>query len=171
MTTSVHFSFDYNTSEKLLLYTHVGTKKTCMCIPSSLYHSWNLSYDLSSLLLKKCSHILILSVVQLVWNELYICKWVHNMSFDDWFLAAHKISPTSVCINMQVPVHVCTCANSNTQLGTRLLCSKFYLLCYAALLKNFAYYAQIMLTEIEQFPHIYSTILMHCLQICTFIRK
>jgi len=26
-------------------------------------------------------------------------------------------------------------------LGTRRLCSKFYLLCYAALLKNFAYYA------------------------------
>jgi len=33
------------------------------------------------------------------------------------------------------------------------------------------YYAQIMLTEIEQFPDIYSTILMHCLQICTFIGK
>jgi len=36
----------------------------------------------------------------------------------------------------------------------------------AALVKNFAYYAQIMLTEIEQFPDIYS---MHCLQICTCI--
>jgi len=46
---------------------------------------------------------------------------------------------------------------------------KIYLLCYAALLKNFAYYAQIMLTEIEQFPNIYSAILMHCLQIFTFI--
>jgi len=30
--------------------------------------------------------------------------------------------------------------------------SKFYLLCYAALFQNFAYYAQIMFTEIEQFP-------------------
>jgi len=58
---------------------------------------------------------------------------------------------------------------SNQSLGTRQLCSKFYLLCYAALLKNFAYYAQIMLTEIEQFPNIYFTILMHCLQIFTFI--
>jgi len=41
----------------------------------------------------------------------------------------------------------------------------------AALLKNYTYYAQIMLTEIEQFPDIYSTILMHCLQIRTFIGK
>jgi len=35
--------------------------------------------------------------------------------------------------------------------------------------QNFARYAQIMLPEIEQFPNIYSTILMHCLQIFTFI--
>jgi len=54
--------------------------------------------------------------------------------------------------------------------GTRRLCSKFYLLCYPALVKNFAYYAQIMLTEIEQFPNIYSTILMHCL-LFTFMGK
>jgi len=32
-------------------------------------------------------------------------------------------------------------------------------------------YAQIMLIEIEQFPNIYSTILIHCLQIFTFIGK
>jgi len=59
----------------------------------------------------------------------------------------------------------------HSSIGTRLLCSNFYLLYYAALLKNFAYYAQIMLIEIEQFPGIYPTILMHCLQICTFIGK
>jgi len=60
---------------------------------------------------------------------------------------------------------VCWCMVTSWGLGTRLLC---YLLCYAALLKNFAYYAQIMLTETKQFPDIYS---MHCLQICTFIGK
>ena len=39
---------------------------------------------------------------------------------------------------------------------------KIYLLCYAALLKNFTYYAQIMLIDIEQFPDIYSSIPMFC---------
>jgi len=34
------------------------------------------------------------------------------------------------------------------------------MLCYAALLKNLAYYAQIMFTNVEQFP---DTISMHCL--------
>jgi len=49
-----------------------------------------------------------------------------------------------------------------TNQGTRWLCSKFYLLCYAALLKNFAYYAQIMLIDIEQFSDIYSSIPLFC---------
>ena len=31
---------------------------------------------------------------------------------------------------------------------------KFYLICYAALLKNFTHDAQIMLIDIEQFPDI-----------------
>jgi len=44
---------------------------------------------------------------------------------------------------------------SGRLLGTRLLGSKFYLLCYAALLKNYTYYTQIMFTEIEQFPDIF----------------
>ena len=42
------------------------------------------------------------------------------------------------------------------------VCSKFYLLCYAALLKNFTYYAQIMLIDMEQFPDICSSIPMFC---------
>jgi len=42
------------------------------------------------------------------------------------------------------------------RIGTRQLCSNFYLLCYAVLLKNFAHYVQIMLT-------IYSSIPMLCL--------
>jgi len=48
------------------------------------------------------------------------------------------------------------------------LCS---ILCYAALLKNFAYYSWIMLIDIEQLPDIYSSIPMYCLQIYTFIGK
>ena len=42
---------------------------------------------------------------------------------------------------------------------------KIYLLCYAALLKNFTYYTQIMLIDIEQFPDIYSSIPMFCRKI------
>jgi len=38
------------------------------------------------------------------------------------------------------------------QLGTHRLCSKFYLLCYAALLKNFSNYTQIMLNIYSSFP-------------------
>jgi len=45
------------------------------------------------------------------------------------------------------------------------------------MLKNFTYYAMlhysktlpIMFTEMEQFPDIYSTVLIHCLQIYSFI--
>jgi len=40
------------------------------------------------------------------------------------------------------------------KIGTRRLCLKFYIFCYAALLKNFTYYAHIMLIDIEQFPDI-----------------
>jgi len=40
------------------------------------------------------------------------------------------------------------------------------MLCCTA--QNFAYYAQIMLTDIEQFPDIYSSIPIYCLQFCTF---
>jgi len=39
----------------------------------------------------------------------------------------------------------------------------------SALLKNYTYYAQIMLAEIKQFPDIDSK--MQCMQICTFIGK
>ena len=45
------------------------------------------------------------------------------------------------------------------KIGTCRLCS---LLCYAALLKNFTYYAQFMLIDIEQFPDIYSSIPIFC---------
>jgi len=49
------------------------------------------------------------------------------------------------------------------RIGTHQICLNFYLLCYAALLKNFA----------SKYAHwdwvIYSTILIHCLQIFTFI--
>ena len=48
------------------------------------------------------------------------------------------------------------------ELRTHRLCSKFDLLCYAALLKNFTNCVQIMLIDIEQFSDIYSSIPMFC---------
>jgi len=69
-----------------------------------------------------------------------------------------------------IPLYV-QCILYTSLLGTHLLCSKFYLLCYAVLLKNFAYYAQIMLTDIEQFTESYCSIPIQWLQFCAFIDK
>jgi len=52
------------------------------------------------------------------------------------------------------------CGKKTPSLGTHLLCSKLLImLCW--LLKNFAYYGQIMLTDIEQFPDNSPTLLVN----------
>ena len=53
-----------------------------------------------------------------------------------------KYNVTHVCAQVQLPIHTDVVA-----LGTGLLCLIFYLLCYAALLIKFTYYAQIYAQE------------------------
>jgi len=59
------------------------------------------------------------------------------------------------------PIYTRTLTGVHQQ-GPADYAQNFYLLCYAALLKNFTYYAQIMLIDIEQLPDIYSLIPMFC---------